>query len=185
MIFIRTLLLFFSHFNNFSVLRSKHPLEGRHLIVEEAMFAAFADTLKINERDSKLVIALSNCTVETILKSPGMTAINCDYNFETGIVGVDTLFTREFYEDLLEDIRLNLRCLLIGNPWVGKSLFQFYYLARIMNPKLFGDLPPDLNGCTAAPKVVIRQVGHKMTVYDIENRAAYPKCDVIFLRTRY
>ena len=173
MIFIPTSILFFSHFNNISVLRSKHPLEGRQLIVNEALFAVFADKLVLNEPDSKLLIALSNCTVETILKSPGMTAINCDYTFETGIVGADTLFTRDFYEDLLEDIRLNLRSLLIGNPGVGKSLFQFYYLARIMNPKLFGPLPPDHNGCTAAPKVVIRQVGLKMTVYDIENRAAY------------
>ena len=45
-----------------------------------------------------------------------------------------------------------------------------------MHPKLFGVLPPDLNGCADAPIKVFRQVGPAMTVFDIEKRVAY-KCD--------
>ena len=42
-----------------------------------------------------------------------------------------------------------------------------------MNPKLFGPLPPDHNGYTDGPKIVIWQVGYKMTIYDVESRVAY------------
>ena len=86
------------------------------------------------------------------------------------------IFTRDFYEDLLIDIRLQKRCILTGNEGIGKRSFLQYYLARIMNPDLFGPLPPDCNGCTDAPKYVIWQVWDRMTVYDIENRRKH-ECD--------
>ena len=61
----------------------------------------------------------------------------------------------------------------IGNPGIGKSFFQYYYLARILNPSLFGPLPPDCYGSTTPPKIVIRQVGTAaMTIFDIANRKA-------------
>ena len=84
------------------------------------------------------------------------------------------LFVRDFYDDLLAAIRNNKRSILVGNPGIGKSTFQFYYLARLLNPSKFKEtLPPDWNKSTAAPKVVIRQIGDdKMIIYDIENRKA-------------
>ena len=60
---------------------------------------------------------------------------------------------------LLSEIRKKKRSVLIGNPGIGKSFFQYYYLARILNPSLFGPLPPDCYGSTTPPKIVIRQEG--------------------------
>ena len=161
-------------------MRRKHPLEGRQLIVEEALFALQSESLVLNNDESKLLVALSNCT--EVKLSHGMRAIHCGHNLANGIIGADIIFTRDFYEDLLHDIRLQFRCVLIGSPGIGKSIFQFYYLARIMNPKLFGDLSPDFDGCTDSPKLIVRQVGKTMTVYDIENRLAYKgKADKLLL----
>ena len=129
--------------------------------------------LSQDDSGTKLLVALSsNCTIVKIPMS-NMTAIHCGHNLSKSSLGADILFTRDFYENLLYDIRAQLRCVLIGNPGIGKSQFQFYYLARIMNPDLFGPLPPDSNGCTDAPKIVIRQVDNAMTIYDIERRVAY------------
>lgn len=84
-----------------------------------------------------------------------------------------TLYVRQFYPDLLTEIRKCERSALIGNPGIGKSFFQFYYLARIVNPDLYGPLPPDCFGSTTPPKIVIRQEGTaSMTVFDIANRKA-------------
>jgi hypothetical protein len=105
--------------------------------------------------------------------SHGMRAIHCCTDLEEGTIGADILFIRDFYEDLLNLIRSVRNCVLIGNPGIGKSQFQFYYLARIMNPELFGGLTPDFNGCTDAPKLVIRQQSKTMTVYDVERAVAY------------
>ena len=102
-----------------------------------------------------------------------MRAIKIDGSVNSIEVGSDIILVREFYEDLLKKIRSYRVCVLIGNPGIGKSVLQFYYLAVMLNPKLFGKLPKDHKECTNAPKVVIRQVGLFMTVYDIENCTAY------------
>ena len=156
----------------FSVLRSKHPLEGRQLIVQDAFFASLSEKLVRNDPSSELLVALSRCT--EVKLSHGMRAIHCGHNIEGVFIGADIIFTRDFYEDFLCDIRLHhKKCCTVGNPGIGKSQFLFYYLARIMNPDLFGELPPNFNGCTDSPKIVVRQVGTTMTVYDIERAVAY------------
>ena len=155
-------------------MRIKHPLEGRQLIVKEATFASqFSSTLSPEDDGSKLLVALSNCTEVTVSKSLKMKAVHCGHYLDGNIIGPDIIFTRDYYEDLLCDIRLQFKCVMIGNPGIGKSQFQMYYLMRIMNPDLFGELPPDYNGCTDSPKIVVQQAGDTMTVYDIENRLAY------------
>ena len=132
---------------------------------------------------SKLLKALSNCTMEylpstvnvngQVASRSSMRAIKIDGSVNSIEVGSDIILVREFYEDLLKKIRSYRVCVLIGNPGIGKSVLQFYYLAVMLNPKLFGELPKDHKECTNAPKVVIRQVGLFMTVYDIENCTAY------------
>jgi hypothetical protein len=91
----------------------------------------------------------------------------------------DGIFVRDFYPALLEEIRSERKLVLIGNPGTGKSWFQYYYLARLLNPSLLGPLPPDCNESLAPPKIVIRQVGtSNMTIFDIENRTAENAIDV-------
>jgi hypothetical protein len=70
-------------------------------------------------------------------------------------LGGNKLFVRDFYPRLLQEIRKKERAVLIGNPGIGKSFFQFYYLARLVNPEQFGPLPPDHLGSTDPPKIVI------------------------------
>ena len=132
---------------------------------------------------SKLLMALSKCAMEHLPSSVNVDGqVDSEYSmrvikivggFDSITVGSEMIFVREFYEDLLTAIRSNHTVVLTGNPGIGKSVFQFYYLARILNPELFGPLPPDYRGRTDAPKVVIRQVDDKMTIYDIEKRVAY------------
>jgi hypothetical protein len=78
----------------------------------------------------------------------------------------DLLFVRDFYPSLLEDLRKSRRSILVGNPGTSKSFFQFYYLARIFNPLVFGSLPKDSFGSTDPPDVVVRQIcGFHLEIY--------------------
>jgi hypothetical protein len=77
------------------------------------------------------------------------------------------LFIRSFYESLLRVIRSLRHVVLIGNPGIGKSVFQYYYLARILNIDTLGPLPADSFGSTDPPHYVIRQIGSFFEIYDI------------------
>lgn len=124
-----------------------------------------------DEIQSTFLEKLAHCQLET-LPSGDVDVISYDdkMGVEVDSLSPDKLFVRKFYPDLLEAIRKNKRSVLTGNPGIGKSFFQFYYFARIMNPSLFGPLPPDCYGSTAPPKIVIRQEGTSgMTIYDIAN----------------
>lgn len=83
------------------------------------------------------------------------------------------VFVRSMYNGLLQAIRESKRTVLIGNPGTSKSFFQYYYLARLMCPQLFDPLPPDWNGSSVRPSVVIRQMGNEgMTIYDLNSKTA-------------
>jgi hypothetical protein len=79
----------------------------------------------------------------------------------------DTIYERSFYPQLVSAIRgLDRRVILISNPGTGKSVFQYYLLARYLNPSLFKDegVPPPKRVKFGpreggeAPKVVIRHM---------------------------
>jgi hypothetical protein len=129
---------------------------------------------KPNTKQTNFLERLANCKVHAITGS-SVNVIDTEDKWGVGMLGLspDLLFVRDFYPDLLKEIRKSRRCVLIGNPGIGKSYFQFYYLARIMNPSLFGPLPPDCFGSTEPPRFVIRQEGtRRMTIYDVVNRRA-------------
>ena len=101
--------------------------------------------------------------------SDTVSAFSFDSHVGMKCFGSNTLFIRDFYPDLFAKIRKHKRVVLLGNPGIGKSFFQFYYLARLVNPSLFGPLPPDAFGSTAPPRIVIRQEGTSaMMIYDLE-----------------
>ena len=92
--------------------------------------------------------------------------------------GPSVLFIRNFYESLFTKIRSLKRCVLIGNPRLGKSIFHFYYLSRIFNPDLFGPLPPN-HVDSAKVEFVIRQVGaNDVEIYDVATKEVLhsPNC---------
>lgn len=118
-------------------------------------------------------LSLYRILIKRRFQSPRRWTLHFDGDIYNNISGPGIIFVRDFYEKLLADIRLADTFALIVNPGIGKSQFQFYYLAKIVNTGLLGKLTPDINGCTEPPKIVIRQVGKKMIVYGIRNRIAY------------
>jgi hypothetical protein len=79
------------------------------------------------------------------------------------------LFIREFFCRYLEAVRKHEYSIVIGNPGIGKTWFQYYYLVRILNVDKLGPLPPDSYGSTAPPQYVIRQVGpDQLEIYDVQ-----------------
>jgi len=85
------------------------------------------------------------------------------------------LYSRHFYPALLKRIRSWGRAVLVSNPGTGKSMFQWYYLARLLNPEAFSDaLPCDSEGRTDPREVVIRQVGvSHMEIFFLRARVAH------------
>ena len=125
-----------------------------------------------DKNQSDFLESLANCRVEAIGDNVNVIRLN-KLGVPWECLGPKKLFARSFYPDLLSEIRRRHRSVLIGNPGIGKSFFQYYYLARILNPSLFGPLPPDCYGSTTPPKIVIRQEGTSaMTIFDIANRQA-------------
>lgn len=91
----------------------------------------------------------------------------------------NVIFERKFYDDLLYSVRRVQRVALLSNPGVSKSVFHYYYLARLFNPRHFEALPPDCWGSTEIPHVVIRQISNKsMHVFFIREKLCFnAPCD--------
>ena len=90
----------------------------------------------------------------------------------------DTIYERNFYPRLVSAIRgLRRRVILISNPGTGKSVFQYYLLARYANPSLFedNDVPP--------PETI--KFGHRHLPFHHQNpeKAPTPKT-LSFIRWR-
>jgi hypothetical protein len=120
--------------------------------------------------NTELLDALTNITINhiganmTVIESP-----HCELLKDCG----GFLFVRDFYPNIFAEIRKRKRCVMIGNPGIGKSMFQYYYLSRLLNASKFEPLPPDCFGSKEPPKIVIRQIGDKkIIIYDLENRKA-------------
>ena len=107
----------------------------------------------------------------------GITRIELPFPIITKNSFSNVLYERPFYNDLLKRIRSINWIVLIGNPGIAKSYFQYYYLARILNPSLFGPLPPDHLGSTEPPKFIVRQVGKSMFLYSLEDSRAFFSSD--------
>ena len=68
-------------------------------------------------------------------------------------LGTKFVFFRDFYGSLLQRIGKFKRVVLPGNPGVGKSVFAYYYLWRMIRDK--DALPPDHIGNTKRPEVAL------------------------------
>ena len=161
------------------------------LLGEERVFDAFCQAATSEEmfeqlvQDKALVVAKSpQGGLLRVLKTATLSAtlrgnVNLvDVGAKIPSIGVESiapksLFIRDFYEDFLAAVRAQPRTILLGNPGTSKSFFQYCYLWRMLNTKTLGPLPPDYNGNTEPPKVVIRQVGNStVTVYDTSSGEA-------------
>ena len=143
----------------------------KNVAVEYVLTAKLSKYLKlspeISVEESNLLAGLKASTVEVICEEPRVRAIRLGngMKFDDLDVAGDTIYERDFYPQLVRDIRTaHLRVLLLGNSGVGKSTFQFYMLTRFLNPSQFQDIgaaPPTHRiqfGSASPPKVVIRQL---------------------------
>ena len=134
------------------------------------------------EADAKLTALLKGLACSTVddLES-GVRAIRIGNNakFLLNRMAGDTIYERRFYPQLVSAIRgIDLRVLLLSNPGTGKSVFQYYLLARYLNPSLFKDVPLPRHlikfGSEAAPKVVIRHTPLvRMEVWFLEQQVVH------------
>ena len=93
-------------------------------------------------------------------------------------IAEESLFVRHFYNDLISLIfqfpqgvgdEMMPRYVLLGSPGIGKSVFQNYILARLVNPSLFEEPPP----CGLQMiNVVVRQAGDTIQVILPQTRRA-------------
>ena len=113
-----------------------------------------------NPRETNIYKALKNIKKEDIvhLEKGNVTIVKLSEKIEINTPNSDLLYIRDFYPSFLEDVRGTWRSIIIGNPGISKSMFQYYYLARIFNPSFFGSLPPNCYGSTMPPEVVVRQL---------------------------
>jgi hypothetical protein len=98
-------------------------------------------TLEIDHSSTELLKELTRIDLSNFSQlDHGMTGLSLkNEKFIQQDLDVDTLFIRNYYPHLLAKIRSFKRVCLIGNPGTQKSMFQFYYMARLMNPKLLGN----------------------------------------------
>jgi len=85
-----------------------------------------------------------------------------------------TLFIRDFYHRYFDLLRQQHKSIVIGNPGVSKSWFQWYILYRLVNEKEIPNLGPNHLNSREPPKVIVRQVGDsKLFFY-------FPLCDKVY-----
>ena len=83
---------------------------------------------------------------------------------------------RNFYDRLFNTLQRGKHTILVGNPGVSKSWYQWYMLFRLVNEQLLG---PNHLGNNSIPKVVIRQSGMEvMTFYFPQIDKAYSTDEV-------
>ena len=116
---------------------------------------------RVNAEWTTLLKGLACSTIDDLESGVRAIRIGNNVKFLRGIAG-DTIYERRFYPQLVSVIRCaDHRVLLLSNPGTGKSVFQYYLLARYLNPSLFKDVPLSGEikfGSEAAPKVVIRHL---------------------------
>ena len=118
-----------------------------------------------------LVDSLSQCTVSKLDHDIELICLKDEFFLKT--LSSRFLYSRSFYPQLLHSIRKMKSTVLISNPGTGKSMFQFYYLARLLNPSVFEDRLPNNLRIENPPEVVLRQVGSsEMQIFFIKDRVS-------------
>ena len=152
---------------NVSAITGPAPPRAGELILPSDVLPDRRDKYRslLPEVDAKMTAMLKGLACSTVdnLES-GVRAIRIGNNekFVFDKLAGDTIYERWFYPQLVSAIRCaDLRVLLLSNPGTGKSVFQYYLLARYLNPSLFADAPLSGEikfGSEVAPKVIIRHV---------------------------
>ena len=88
-------------------------------------------------------------------------------NFGSVNVFRSTLYIRDFYPRLFDLLLKEKHSVLIGNPGISKSWFQWYVMYRLVNENM-------VSGDKVPPLVIVRQLGEqRMTFYFPKSLCAY------------
>jgi hypothetical protein len=130
---------------------------------------------KEDDKWTQIVEGFSSCTVQPLAHGVDAIRLGKGAVSDASVLAAGTIYTRPFYPALLASIRKQRKVVLLSNPGTGKSMFQFYYLARLLNPTAFKDpLPTDFYGSSDIPKNIIRHTpGKSLRVINLEERKAY------------
>jgi hypothetical protein len=111
-------------------------------------------TLEPREHLTHFLRALATCAVSHLDSGLQLITLPSGMNFPGVLVESSAryLYCRNFYPELLKSIRLNLRTVLLSNPGTGESMFQWYYLPRLLNPDAFKDALTASKGKTEPPR---------------------------------
>lgn len=152
------------------------PLDG----VRSEMLDTYLRLLPVKNQEMTAVLkGFVNSSVEEL--SYGVRAIRMGENTHflcPDFKASDTIYERSFYPHLVNSIRCaSRRVLLVGSEGTGKSVFQYYLLARYLNPSLFKEAPlpgPVEFGSEEPPKVIIRHVsGGGVDLWFIEKQVVH------------
>ena len=145
-----------------------------------------------NEPMTRVLQSLVNSTAEALGNaSSRVRAIRLGGSGATAlatVLGSDTIYERKVFPRLENRIYyMSRRVFLKGNPGTGASAFQFYMLARFLNPALFyGEsryfeeplTKKNFGWCGTNPKVVVRQVlGRPTEVWFMKHQVVHSITD--------
>ena len=116
----------------------------------------------MDELHSNLLSALSKADETNISKS--FDVIKLKYSIsdiQDCSVMSNCIFVRSFYKELFDRFMEEKKTVLLGNPGIGKSMFQYYLLWRLCKDK------------SEITDVVFRQLGPNLYMYLLRKKTAY------------
>ena len=148
------------------VLISSHTFSFRNLVVNSEAISLLKALKTAAPVDlSTNGICIQAVTLDTEVKIP-----------QGASIMPNTIYIRDFYGRLFNMIRREMHTILVGNPGISKSWYQWYMLYRLINEQSLG---PNHLGNKSSPKVIIRQKGiEAMTFYFPQICMAYSTDDV-------
>jgi hypothetical protein len=116
--------------------RAGLPANASHEDVAEIKYQLKPGSYQIDKAMCRLLESLANATVEDIGSS--IRGIKLwKGSFPNTRYMPTMLLERPFYANLYTCIRRKDKVLLVGNSGIGKTMFGYYFLARLLNPSLF------------------------------------------------
>lgn len=115
----------------------------------------FTSLISEDHEQSSLLKAIKTASILDIsaAEEGGIQAMTLSDNLilDKDSVMPSTLYIRDFYPRLFESLQGSKRSILLGNPGISKSMFQWYMIYRLVSE--------DVSLNKSRPEVIIRQFG--------------------------
>ena len=160
------------------LLKSRFFCTKIHAPFEEVLISSYTSSFRNLKEDSHAITLLKalKTAAPVDLSTNGICIQAVTLDTEVKIpqgasIMPNILYIRDFYDRLFNMIRREKHTILVGNPGISKSWYQWYMLYRLVNEQSLG---PNHLGNNSSPKVIIRQSGmEEMTFYFPQIDKAY------------